>query len=297
MGKIKSVKIVYFSGTGGTTRAAACFDASFRKRGVKTNNLELTMSAVNRDYLASDNLKEDLLVLLYPVHAFNAPEPIYKWIDEKADNQTIRAVVISVSGGGEITPNKACRLACIKRLEKKGYNIVYEHMLIMPSNVIIGTAYGYALGLLEILPLKVDCMVNEILLGIRRRTRPDLLNRLFSKIGELEKPGARFMGSKMQVSEACNLCGWCEANCPLNNITLGCTKPYFSNNCILCMRCIYGCPKRAIMPGLMKFMAIKEGYNLCDLERIAKVQVPLSKRLPHGFLWKGIREYLFDSDK
>ncbi|MDD2216113.1 MAG: hypothetical protein PHR60_08170, partial [Eubacteriales bacterium] len=106
MEKIKAVRIVYFSGTGGTARAAACFDASFRKRGVKTKNLEITMSAVKRDYLVSDNLKEDLLILLYPVHAFNAPEPIYKWIDDNTDNQTTRAVVISVSGGGEITPNK-----------------------------------------------------------------------------------------------------------------------------------------------------------------------------------------------
>ncbi len=75
-----------------------------------------------------------MLLLLFSVHAFNAPDAVYKWIDGLDTVKHISAAVISVSGAGDVCPNTACRVSSIKRLTKKGYHVLYERMIVMPSN-------------------------------------------------------------------------------------------------------------------------------------------------------------------
>jgi ferredoxin len=51
-----------------------------------------------------------------------------------------------------------------------------------------------------------------------------------------------------RITGACTGYGWCERNCPLSNIKIPeeTSKPVFLNNCVICTRCVYGCPARAI---------------------------------------------------
>ncbi|MCX7922911.1 MAG: EFR1 family ferrodoxin [Clostridia bacterium] len=289
--RINVVKIVYFSGTGSTARVADCFEKAFRDRGIEVLKSEL------RAGQKPSNEKEDLLIVLYAVHACNAPEPIYEWINSISNVVKTPAVVISVSGGGEVTPNTACRVGCIKRLQKKGYDVVYEKMIVMPSNWIVPTIEALAVKLLEVLPLKVESIVNDLLCGVIHRTKPNLLNRVLSQMGELEKIGARLFGKQIRVSKVCNACGWCERSCPRGNIKLENGIPAFGKGCVLCLKCIYGCPNRALKSGALSFVVIKDGYNLKTLEkRIPSTETINVEELAKGYLWKGIREYLLDSD-
>ncbi len=136
-------KIAYYTGTGSTARVADCFNDILKKNDCTGNTERITSGEV------SDNTPHDLLILIFPVHAFNAPEAVYKWIASVPRANGIPAAVISVSGGGEVIPNTACRQSSIRRLEKKGYQVIYERMLVMPSNWVSATKEPLAVMLLE----------------------------------------------------------------------------------------------------------------------------------------------------
>lgn len=289
---IRRVKIVYFTGTGSTERVAGCFEASFRERGALVEKCEL------RKGQKPENGDEDLLVVLYPVHACNAPAPVYEWISGLSKVNEIPAAVISVSGGGEITPNTACRVGCIRRLEKMGYIVGYENMIVMPSNWIVPTVDGLAIRLLQILPSRVERMVEALLAGTVHRTKPKVWDRIFSTIGELEKLGAKQFGKRIEVNESCSRCGWCIKNCPRGNIQWRDDRPSFGSDCLLCLKCIYGCPEKALKPTSLTFIAMKEGYDLRAVEKRMEGVVPASvDELAKGYLWKGVRDYLMDEQK
>jgi len=218
---------------------------------------------------------------------------VYKWIERLAHVENIPAVVVSVSGGGEISPNTAWRAMVIKRLERKGYKVIYEDMLVMPSNIAIPTEEQLAKMLLEVLPEKVKRIVDDVENGIIRRTMPSFIDRVFSPIGKMEKYGARFFGKHIKVSDDCNGCGWCVNNCPAGNILLNSGRPEFAKSCHMCMSCIYGCPNKAIKPGIGKFIVLKQGYDFKTLEILPKIEEEVDvNKLAKGFLWSGVRKYL-----
>lgn len=151
--------------------------------------------------------------------------------------------------------------------------------------------------LLEVLPKKVKIIVNDIENGVVRRTTPFLIDRFFSYIGELEKFGAKVFGKRIKLSDICSGCGWCSNNCPAGNIIMKLNKPEFGSNCHLCLSCIYGCPNKALEPGFCKFVVIKEGYNLKELESKLPLREQVDvEKLAEGYLWSGVRKYLLDCD-
>lgn len=286
----KAVGIVYYSGTGGTKRVAECFQKAFEETGHEVRMYRLSQNA--------ETPKEEfsLLLLLYAVHAFNAPEAVYEWIEKAENVNNVPAMVVSVSGGGEVSPNTACRVGAINRLVKKGYNVIYETMLVMPSNWIVPTEKVLAKMLLDVLPKKVSAIVDAVDRGVTRRTKPHLIDRVFSRIGEAEKYGAKYFGKRIRVSESCTGCGWCGSNCPAGNIEFKLNKPEFGEKCHLCLNCIYGCPNKALSPGIFSFFVINEGYDLKELEKTENANKNVDvEKLAKGYVWSGVRKYLTDS--
>ena len=287
---INLVKIVYFTGTGSTERVAECFEKRFIGLGKRVLKTKLFQGD------RPENGEEDMLIVLFAVHAFNAPVIVYEWLKTMSQVNKIPAIVISVSGGGEISPNTACRVSCNQFLEKKGYEVIYEDMIAMPSNILVKTVDGLSIRLLKILPYKVEHIIDEILSSTIKRTRPKLIDRFFSYIGEAEKIGAKFFGKHIKVNSDCNGCALCERNCPRKNIRMSNGKPEFNNSCMLCLNCIYGCPRKALTPGIGKFVVIKEGFNLNLIEKrmLGAYELEPIEKLAKGYLWKGIKEYLLD---
>ncbi len=113
MNTYSNIKIAYYSGTGGTELAAKSFQSRLETEGRVCSIEKIT------DGIDHDKRDHNLLLLLFPVHAFNAPDAVYKWIDGLDTVKHISAAVISVSGAGDVCPNTACRVSSIKRLTKK----------------------------------------------------------------------------------------------------------------------------------------------------------------------------------
>jgi ferredoxin len=291
--KPDKVTVVYFTGTGGTRLAAEQFTAAFQAHSVEVYIHELD---VRNHYVPQET---DMLLVLYPVYAMNAPKPVYDFINQLSMVKKIPAAVFSVSGGGEITPNTASRLHTIRRLEKKGYRIVYEKMFIMPANALTTTPEDISLRLIEALPAKVGSVVNDLLSEVCRRTDPNLFNRFISVIGESLKLriGGELFGRKIQVSRECNGCKLCARKCPMGNIKMAEGIPHFRSRCAVCLRCIYGCPKKALSPGIGKAFVLKE-YNLNRMiTGMPEGSLPPLDKKRFGFAYSGLGKYLRNEDE
>lgn len=285
----KKINIIYYSGTGGTERVANTFEASFIRMGYEVNIRPLVDNP-------RFNLEEDVsLLLLYPVYASNAPKFVCKWIDSLDVVNNAHAFIVSVSAGGEIIPNTACRVGAIKGLEKKGYSVVYEKMFVMPCNFGVPTKEPLAKMLLELLPKKVEEVVEEIKSGTVRRTKPFVFDRFFSQVGKVERYGAKVFGENIKVLDSCIGCGWCVDNCYVGNIVLKEGKPIFASKCQLCLACIYGCPSKALEAGILKKVVIKEGYDLKKIENTPEIDYEVDvQKLTKGYIWRGLRKYLLE---
>lgn len=287
MSAIKTVQLVYFSGTGGTARIAGCFEKAF-----KAYNIDFINTELNKDEYTK--IKADFLVLLYPVYALNAPKPVDEWLSSAPEGGGMPAAVISVSGGGEATPNTACRAGAIRQLEDKGYDVRYETMFVMPSNVFISYDDALTAMLVKIYPLKAKQAVADILSGKRLRTRPNIPDRILTKLGAMEKKIGHLFAEGLAADNNCVGCSWCAAHCPRCNITMRNGRPIFGNRCVICLSCVYGCPKRAISPRHGKVLVLKQGYDLKAIEGQARqaVDLPTVLRSARGFLYKGVKKYI-----
>lgn len=273
-------------------RIAEAFAKSFQAAGYKTNLQRL------KEDVEITNLEHALMFLVFPVHSFSAPEIVYKWIESLETVEQRLAAVISVSGGGEMLSNTACRHRVNKLFDAKGYKVFYEDMIVMPSNCIVATKEPIAKILLEMFPEKVDLIVGDVIRGKARRTKPKLIDYLITRLGESEKKITTRFGREIAVTDRCDGCGLCVKNCPANNISLVAKRAVFADACHLCLSCIYICPQNALEPQYGKVMVIRAGYDLDALEKLELDTSQINvKRYTRGFIWNGVRRYILEHRK
>lgn len=287
----KKIVLAYFSGTGGTKVVCDCFEEQLLELG--TNVTKVNMATCKQ----MDVKNCDLHIIFSPVYAFRLSPIVETWVKNLPEGKKRSAVIISVSGGGEVSPNTACRNYCKKVLKTKGYNLIYEKMLVMPSNFAIQAEEDLNFGLLEVLPFKVKYIIQEILSGKKRITTPKLQDRFLSVLGKAEHVGARFFGASIHASHKCNKCGLCVRNCPQKNIRMSNGVPKFGFRCIWCMKCIYNCPCKALSPRILKFSVLKSGFNIKKMSESAKKESNKKEYVcSKNVLWQGVIDYLCQDD-
>ncbi len=171
---IKRVRIIYFSGTGGTKRIAVAFEKELKGRNLDVSVTNLRESQKEREDAHSEQNAGymDLNILIYPVYAMDAPKPVYDLIGSVHGSEAGEKIaVLSVSGGGEMWPNKGCRNSCCKVLTGKGFQVVYDRMMCMPAYVLVEYNDHLVMRLLGVIPKKAAQIVDELLEGKVRRTR------------------------------------------------------------------------------------------------------------------------------
>lgn len=295
--KIERAGLIFFSGTGGTKRVADAFEKQLEDRGINVVVKNLGMSLQEKREAAGEaEIKDmDLNILIYPVYAMDSPRPIYDWIGGvTGDEAGKRIAVISVSGGGEMWPNKGCRNGCCEALERKGFDVVYDRMMVMPANVLISYNDDLVMQLLNAIPKKAAQIVDDLLAGDVRRThfRKGPMLRWVSR-SERENSGKFAQG--LEITDACTSCGWCVRNCPMQNIDIPepASKPKFSDRCVICTRCVYGCPCGAIKA--KGPLALKHGFDLNEVERrMEGMELKPVEQCAEGWYNKGVRDYLMD---
>lgn len=295
--EIKSARIIYFSGTGGTRRIVDAFEKELTARGLDAavRNLGASLQEKKSAPEALESGRVDLSILIYPVYALDAPKPIYDWIESVSSAEAgEKIVVLSVSGGGEMWPNKGCRNNCCKALEDRGFQVVYDRMLCMPANVLVEYNDHLAIRLIRIIPERVAQITDEFLAGKVRRTH-FRKGPVLDWISRTERKNSCKFAEKFQISEDCTSCGWCVRNCPMSNIEIpeGASLPQFLNRCVICTRCVYGCPAHAIK--VNGSMTLKSGFDLEAVERrMEGVEPEPLEKCCKGWIYMGVKDYLLN---
>jgi Flavodoxins len=289
---MKRVKVAYYSGTGGTARIAQCFSNEFAQQG-----FEVDLERIRSGDGHTDALNEyDLLVLVTVVHDFCIPHQVLLWIDTIECSHRLETAVFSVSGGGEVLPNRAARKKPIKMLEGRGITVNYEDMFIMPCNYMFKTNDVVAAMEMAAYPALTADATKRIIAGEKRRTKVPKIDSLVAKAMQNAWKRGRKFGRSIEVLDSCNGCALCVKTCHASNISIdkNTEKPIFSNHCTVCLACFYACPQSALKPGREKYAVLKDGFNLDQLQPL-----PISHEdwgrvdvLCRGILWSGLNPYL-----
>jgi ferredoxin len=284
---IRSITLAYFSGTGCTKTVVDCFESQLIELGINVNKIDI---ATCNTY---DAASSDLLIIFSPVYAFRLTAIVENWVINLPKTSKMSAAIVSVSGGGEISPNTACRVPCKRVLKRKGYHLIYEKMLVMPSNFALQVEQQLNLNLITIMPQKTKKIINDILSSKKNTTHPKLQDRFFASFGRAEHFGARFFGASIHASKACNQCGLCIRNCPKRNIRMKNGMPMFGFCCLWCMKCIYSCPRKALSPRILKFSVLKNGFDLKTMNKLAQQDGnKIEYNSTRNVLWQGVIDYL-----
>ena len=253
---MKNIRIDYYTGTGGSELIARLLADK-----LKINNCNVE---INRIFRANINgvmeLDTDYYILIFPVHSFCAPKPVYEWVEHLSGNCCTTAV-ISVSGGGNVLSNTACRCKTVKLLKKSNCNVIYEDMVRMPNNWMKAPEPKKCTRILSLLPNKIDEIAQTV---VSQKTAKKIIywiDYLISALGEAEKKYTQKFGNGIKVLDTCTGCGICAKNCCSSNIQKE-KMPKFGDQCDMCLGCVYNCPQKALQPTYGAFQVDKNGYDL-----------------------------------
>ena len=260
----KNIRIDYYSGTGGTELVAKLLADK-----LKSENRTIEVNRIYRDNINTvEKLEIDYYVLIFPVHSFNAPQPIYEWVEHLAGNHC-KAAVISASGGGDVITNSACRHKTVKLLKKNNFSVIYEEMIRLPNNWVKTPKKKKYTRILSKFPNKIDEISQAIIAEKKKKKVVYWIDYLISALGEAEKKGTHKFGNGIKVLDTCTGCGLCSKNCCSSNIQMenptlsgALSKPKFGNRCDMCLGCVYNCPQKALQPTWGAFQIDKNGYDL-----------------------------------
>jgi len=272
---MKNIRIDYYTGTGG-----AKLVAELLAKKLKINDINVEINRIYRDNIAGiDEINVGYYILIFSVHSFNAPKPVYEWVEHLAGNRC-KTAVISVSGGGNVLSNTASRCKTVKLLKKRNFNVVFEEMVRMPNNWMKAPDEKKFTRILSKLPDRINTIFQAVLSEKKSRKIIYWIDYLISVLGEAEKKGTNKFGNGIKVWDSCTGCGICVKNCCSSNIKMindtdtdFAPKPKIGNRCDMCLGCIYNCPHKALHPTKMAFQVDKKGYDLQLMCKIAGLDV------------------------
>lgn len=248
--------IIYcFSGTGNTRRACEGLVRSFKALGHEADIYMLT--AENSPPPPNGY---DRIVVAYPVHAFNAPAPILKFLKKLPKCRQFIPSYLLRTSGEPLKLNHASGILPKRILKKKGYPVRGELHYVMPYNIIFKHSDGMAARMLHAMEVQLPKDAKMVLAGTGNLERINPLRRFVSFVLRIEHPAMPLIGRTFKSSKDCTGCGLCAKSCPQGNIKIVDGKPKFGGACVGCMSCSFRCPKDAMRISVLNGWRVNGGY-------------------------------------
>jgi len=201
------------------------------------------------------------LILMYPIHGFNPPRTVQRFV-KKLSTCIFRDIHLIAVGCNTSWVNNAVSVDIKRSLIKKKYKVLTDEVLAMPLTLVTTFPMDLSNNIIKESQDKIKSIANSIKSKEYTEKNIPFKSKLIHTIGKLEDPAARLFGLELHAKKSCTSCGICWNRCPEDNIKEKNGKPKFGFKCELCMRCINECPENSITPYISKFMTQKEQYNI-----------------------------------
>jgi Flavodoxins len=269
---MKSIHVMYFSGTNNTEIVADMIAANFRERGCavrmeKIGKEKGALAAPDGSVLdeKDPSAVDEILGIGAPVIGLGTPSLVLKFIRNLPAGNG-KKVFIFRTAGGVVPGNYNASRDAMALLKKKGYDIFTEQLFSIGSNWVIRFSNDAMRTLHDATQLKVKIFCAEILAGKRHRYETGKKRRLIDAfLRGISRIGLRFLAVDFKIGSACSACGLCSERCPAANIRMRHGKPRFGADCASCMRCVYACPRNAISMHTLGFLQVKGGYDVREI--------------------------------
>ncbi len=250
--------VYYFTGTGNTQRVAEKLKAEWERRGHETELVRIYPDT-------EPNLEGyDRIIVGYPVHGFNAPTPIYKFLKKFPPRKKgeEKDVFLLRTSGEPLSLNHASGIVPARILKRRGYRVAGEFAHVMPYNIIFRHPDGMVARMDEASDLKIKRDTDDLEAGSGWRAKVNPFKRAFTFMVRIEHPAMPAIGRTFRVKKKlCVGCGKCEKVCPRKNITMKDGKPKFGGHCVGCMACAFLCPKDAVRISVLNAWRVNKPYS------------------------------------
>ena len=247
-----------FSGTGNTRRVCARLAEELEARGHET---ETFMIRADSEY--PDPRAYDVALIGYPVHAFNAPTAVLKFLKTfpKADKKHPRPVYLVRTSGEPLRMNDASAITPRRILKHRGYTVRGEYRYVMPYNIIFRHSDKMAARMWRAAELRLPAAADEIAAGGGKREGVNVFKRMFTFVLRIEHTAMPFIGHHFKATDKCIGCGACAKICPQGNIKMVDGRPKFKRSCVGCMGCAFSCPEDALKISLLNGWRVNGKYT------------------------------------
>lgn len=244
-----------FSGTGNTARVCAALKAEWEKLG---HEADLVPIRAESEY--PDARGYDCVIVGFPVHAFNAPAAVLKFLKKlpKAGKK-IPAYLVRTSGE-PLSLNDASAITPRRILKKRGYVVRGEYRYVMPYNIIFRHSEQMAARMWRAAASQLPANAQEMAAGGGRRMGINPFKRMVAFVLRIEHTAMPIIGRRFRATEKCVGCGACAKICPQGNIRMVEGRPKFQKVCTGCMGCAFGCPEDALKISVLNGWRVNGKY-------------------------------------
>ncbi len=245
-----------FSGTGNTRRVCERLMEEWRALGH-----EGTLNMMRADVEAEDPTPYDVVIVAYPVHAFNAPKPVYTFLKKLPVAEGKPCYLVRTSGE-PLKLNNAAGVVPARILKKRGYDVRGEYPFVMPYDIIFRHSDKVAARMWRAAEGRLPSAAREMAEGGGRRFKIGALRRMASFMLRIEHPAMPVLGRTFRIKKSqCIGCGKCAKVCPRGNIRMENGFPKFGGSCVGCMGCAFSCPKDAVRTSLLNAWRVNGAYT------------------------------------
>ena len=245
-----------FTGTGNTLRVCIGLLTRWREMG---NEGDLAL--IRKGSECPDPRGYDTVIVGYPVHAFNAPAPVLKFLKKLPVGEQ-KPVYLVRTSGEPLKLNDASGITPRRILKKRGYTVRGEFHYVMPYNIIFRHSEEMATRMWRDAEILMDRDVKTIAAGEGEIKRVNAFRRMVAFTLRIEHTAMPCIGKTFKVKKKhCIGCGVCEKLCPQGNIRMKDDKPKFGGHCVGCMACAFACPMDAVRISLLNGWRVNGKYE------------------------------------
>ena len=257
--------IIYFTGTNNTKFLVNKIKERLEQENlyfIETLNIDSTSIKIDLDNF-------DLIILSYPIYAFNPPVIFEKYI-KNLKFKINQKVIIAKQSGEPLFLNNSSSYRLIKKIKKDKAKLINEYHFLLPYNIHFRYEDNFIKELFNYDKKLLDILIYELKNNYSFKIKYNPLLALNSFIFKIQRVGGIINSYFYRVDYSkCIMCLKCIKNCPMKNITFDqkSKKIIFHSHCLMCMRCSFNCPTNAIKIGFLESWKVNGEYKLSEIDK------------------------------